>query len=355
MIRSICLCCLIAATSNCGFALEPEEILIVANANNSESLQIADYYCQKRSVPHANILKLPLGETLSDTITREGYDVRIARPIRKALKKGAFAGSIKCLLTVYGVPFRVGPKEPLPAKTSASVDSELSMLMFDDYELSRWRKNELKSRMLWINTKTLMVSRLDGPGSKIVMRLIDKALAAEKNGLKGNACFDWRWGESPDKRSQYGQYDRSIQQAAELTSRRTSLNVVTEKTSALFAPGDCPDTALYCGWYSLRKYVDAFEFVDGAVGFHIASFEAVDLREGKSSQWCPAMLVDGITATLGSVAEPYLGAFPKPDEFFAELIRGKCLVEAWYRTKPYNSWQMLLIGDPLYVPFDSAD
>ena len=75
---------------------------------------------------------------------------------------------------------------------------------------------------------------------------------------------------------------------------------------------------------------------------------------GKSSQRRPAMLGDGITATLGSVNEPYLGAFPKPDEFFAELIRGKCLVEAWYRTKPYNSWQMLLIGDPLYTPFDSA-
>ena len=508
--------------STCGFALEPEEILVIANANNPDSLRIADYYCLKRSVPPKNILKLPLGRRLPNTITRPDYDVHIAQPIRKALEKGAFSGSIKCLLTVYGVPFRVGPREPAAAEsanlaslqqllksktsqlikttddlarlgeqkksafsssasgqsagkivrrlesdfnkalsavndikdktqrtgqlnewlrlyqtafgraraaqkavrtdgvslqmtssqrllasntyrliaqankenwdcrrklkagvyaklenvaglagaaemlitdidrskgaeTSASVDSELSMLMFDDYELYRWRNNELKSRVLWIGTKTLMVSRLDGPDSKIVMRLIDKALAGEKNGLKGNACFDWRWGENPDIRSEYGRYDRSIQQAAELTGRRTSLNVITEKTSALFAPGDCPDTALYCGWYSLRKYVDAFDFVDGAVGFHIASFEAVNLGDRASSQWCPAMLVDGITATLGSVAEPYLSAFPRPNEFFAELIRGRCLVEAYYRTKPYNSWQMLLIGDPLYTPFDSAD
>jgi len=507
--------------SACGFALEPEEILIVANADNPDSLQIADYYCLRRSVPHAHILKLPLGKTLSDTITRPDYDVHIAQPIRKALEKGGFSGSIKCLLTVYGVPFKVGPRKPLPAEsanlaslqelldnktsqlikatddlarlgeqknkafsspasgqsakeivrrlesdfnkalsavndikdktqrarqlkewirlyqaafgraraaqraaridgvslqmtssqrllagntyrliaqadkenwdcrrklksgvyaklenmaglagaakmlitdidcikgaeTSASVDSELSMLMFDDYKLHRWRDNELKRRVLWIGTKTLMVSRLDGPDSEIAMRLIDKALAAEKNGLKGNACFDKRYGATPDAGSQYGQYDRSIQLAAELTGRRTSLNVVMEKTSALFAPGDCPDTALYCGWYSLKKYVDAFEFVDGAVGFHIASFEAIDLRDGESSQWCPAMLVDGITATLGPVAEPYLGAFPMPDEFFAELIRGRCLVEAWYRTKPYNSWQMLLIGDPLYTPFRAA-
>ena len=96
---------------------------------------------------------------------------------------------------------------------------------------------------------------------------------------------------------------------------------------------------------------DAFDFVDGAVGYHIASFEAIDLRDSTSSQWCPAMLTDGITATIGPVAEPYLTAFPKPHEFFEELIEGKCLVEAYYITKPFNSWQMLLVGDPLYKPF----
>ncbi|OHB81267.1 MAG: hypothetical protein A2Z38_01740 [Planctomycetes bacterium RBG_19FT_COMBO_48_8] len=61
--------------------------------------------------------------------------------------------------------------------------------------------------------------------------------------------------------------------------------------------------------------------------------------------------MDGITATLGPVAEPYLHAFPEPRTFFPKLYEGNCLVEAYYRTKPFNSWQMLLIGDPLYRPF----
>jgi uncharacterized protein (TIGR03790 family) len=199
-----------------------------------------------------------------------------------------------------------------------------------------------------------MVSRLDGPGKDIAMGLIDKAIAAEKTGLKGNAYFDSRFGDGKGA-SQYAEYDTSIQKAASIIEDRTDFKVVQEKTGKLFTPEQCPDTALYCGWYSLKKYIDAFDFVTGAVGYHIASFEAVSLRDPTSSQWCPAMLRDGITATIGSVAEPYLGAFPRPDEFFAELIRGRCLVEAYYRTKPYNSWHMLLIGDPLYVPFKSAD
>ena len=127
--------------------------------------------------------------------------------------------------------------------------------------------------------------------------------------------------------------------------------VKEERTEKLFEAGACPRAVIYCGWYSLRKYIDAFDFADGAIGYHIASLEAVDLRDANSSQWCPAMLADGITATLGAVAEPYLHSFPEPKEFFLELFNGCCLVEAYYHTKPFNSWQMVLIGDPLYRPF----
>ncbi len=236
-------------------------------------------------------------------------------------------------------------------ETGASVDSELSMVMFDDYTLYRWVPNELKHRVFWIDTKTLMVSRLDGPGEHIAAALVDKAVSAERNGLNGFAYIDSGY-SLKKKMPLYVEYDQSLYQTASLLAERTQMKVVHEQTPKLFAPGKCPNTALYCGWYSLKKYVDAFDFVTGAVGYHIASWEAVDLRNPRSTQWCPAMLRDGITATIGSVAEPYLATFPKPDLFFSQLVNGKCLAEAFYRAKPYNSWQMVLIGDPLYRPFE---
>jgi uncharacterized protein (TIGR03790 family) len=127
--------------------------------------------------------------------------------------------------------------------------------------------------------------------------------------------------------------------------------VKLDDAPALFAPGTCPNAALYCGWYSLRNYVDAFTFVEGAVAIHIASFEAVNLRDPNSNEWCSAMLRHGVAATVGAVNEPYLTAFPLPLDFFKELFEGRCLAEAYYRTNPFNSWQMVLIGDPLYRPF----
>jgi uncharacterized protein (TIGR03790 family) len=386
-----------------GFALEPAEVLVMANGDNAASVRIARYYCEKRHVPAENILAVSLGVELKDTISRSDYEEFLAGPIRKKLLSLEFAGKIRCLLTTYGMPYKVAGRGPLKGlegrlkelkeladqqktaieqleqnglanspeherasralaqiqldidrisgkETGASVDSELSMVLFGPYDLYRWQLNMLRSSTSGLGFMTLMVSRLDGPDYTIVKALVDKAIAAEEKGLKGIAYIDSRG--LPNKSGYLpGYFDQSLRDLAVLTRLRTGLPVQEEQTEALFAPGTCPRAAIYCGWYSLKKYIDAFDFVDGAVGYHIASFEAVDLRDPNSTQWCPAMLRDGITATLGAVAEPYLHGFPEPRAFFVELYNGSCLVEAYYRTAPFNSWQLVLIGDPLYTPF----
>ncbi len=408
-LRIIAVILIVVTYCSTGFSLEPDEILVIANGGIPASVKIARDYCTKRKVPERNLIKLPLGSKLQTTISRKDYNSKLAVPLLNILTSEKYIGKIKCLLTIYGVPIVVGGRGQLEGmeeelqrlrdliskeekeienlgddeknatkkelhntkiaqlklqinkilgkETSASIDSELSMVLFRNYELYRWQPNRLHSKLrisddendlLLFGIGTLMVSRLDGPGEEIVKGLIDKALSAEKSGLKGAAYFDSR---GITNKNQYGQYDQSLRDLALLTRYRHQLSVEEEQTSKLFSAGSCPETAVYCGWYSLEKYVDAFDFVEGAVGFHIASFEAVGLRDPNAETWCPAMLVDGITATLGAVAEPYLQSFPTPRDFFTELYEGNCLVEAYYHTKPFNSWQLVLIGDPLYRPF----
>jgi uncharacterized protein (TIGR03790 family) len=391
----------------CGvsFALEPNEILVVANGNIPASVRLAQYYCERRKVPAKNILTLALGANLADTITRADYEEKLAEPIRERLAQPALANKTRCLLTTYGVPFKVGPRGALKNKqerleqlikqkadlnqkleqlqtsgaagnskniqdtkrmltrlrsrtdyitgreTGASVDSELSMVLFGEYQLHRWQPNKLKDNVLGLRFNTLMVSRLDGPNFKIAQDLIDKATVAEKTGLHGFAYIDSRGIAKDNRPYSFGYFDKSLRDLAILARFRTELTIKEERTEKLFQPGTCPQTAIYCGWYSLERYIDAFDFVDGAIGYHISSLEAVDLRDMNSGQWCPAMLADGITATMGAVAEPYLHSFPEPKDFFLQLFNGRCLVEAYYYTKPFNSWQMVLVGDPLYTPF----
>jgi hypothetical protein len=109
---------------------------------------------------------------------------------------------------------------------------------------------------------------------------------------------------------------------------------------------------VYVGWYRYRAYEDAFTFNPGALGYHIASGEAVSVHAPHERGWCKNALERGITATLGPNNEPYLDAFPLPGEFFGLLLTGKySLVEAYYLTTRYVSWRMILFGDPLYNPW----
>ena len=128
--------------------------------------------------------------------------------------------------------------------------------------------------------------------------------------------------------------------------------VVKDEKGELFQPGDCPDAALYCGWYSLAKYVDAFKWQTGSVGYHIASGECRTLKKQGSSVWCKRMIEEGIAATIGPVAEPYVQGFPLPEIFFTLLTDGYyTLAESYLVAIPFLSWKMVLIGDPLYRPF----
>jgi len=246
-------------------------------------------------------------------------------------------------------------------ETNSSFDSELSLVLWpDDYPLLRWQPNYLRpefdNSQLRDSYPTMMVARIDAPTLPLAKGLIDTAIKIEKEGLQGKVYLDARGIGKLDQANvspgSYADYDRALLITSKGLKEQTTLDVTLDTQSELFQPGDCPDAALYCGWYSLGKYVDAFDWNPGAVAYHLASGEATTLRKEGSQVWCKRLLEDGVCATIGPAYEPYLVAFPRPNEFFALLIQGDLsLVECYYRTKPFNSWMMTLVGDPLYRPF----
>jgi uncharacterized protein (TIGR03790 family) len=242
-------------------------------------------------------------------------------------------------------------------ETQASFDSELSILDWPPYPLSMWQINPLFYPIAGAmkDRPVMMVARLTAPRPDLVKKLIDDSIAVERTGLQGKCYIDARglaYNAKRDTHGSYPEYDQSLRNLAERLRKNTKLDVVIDDKSALFAPGSCPDAALYCGWYSLGKYVDAFTWKPGAVAYHIASSEAVVLNQPGSKLWCPAMLERGVAATLGPAFEPYLAAFPLPDDFFSLLLTGRySLIETYYHTSPFVSWAMIFVGDPLYNPF----
>ncbi len=392
------------------FALEPHEILVLANKNAAKSVDLAKYYMDRRGIPKKNLLQLWVND--KEWCEREDYEKRVAAPVREHLKEKDPKREIRCILVLYGFPLKVAPsrmmgsekeeagrlqkrQEALEARTgefkssdsqeakeareelegirkqisrvrkadqAAALDSEISLVLMENYGLSGWIPNPFfagyKAKDLARNReKVMIVSRVDGPTEDTVQRVIDESMETEKKGLTGKAYFDARWPRPSEEKNNktdvgYGFYDRSIHRAADLVKKSGRMPVVVNDREELFQPGECPDAALYCGWYSLAQYVDAFKWRPGSVGYHIASSECRTLKQRESQVWCKRMLEEGIAATLGPVGEPYVQAFPIPEMFFEFLLDGSwTLAECYALSQPFWSWQLVLIGDPLYRPF----
>jgi uncharacterized protein (TIGR03790 family) len=236
----------------------------------------------------------------------------------------------------------------------ASLDSELMLVKKEKYTLNFWLPNPFflpwrAQKTAIAKSEVIMVSRLDGADAGVVQRIVNDSIEAEARGLSGAVYFDARWKDPGQKEvSGYGLYDKSIHNAAGRL-KKEGLKVVLDDKQDLFQPGQCPNAALYCGWYSLANYVDAFTWEKGAVGFHIASAECATLKSKNSNVWCKKMLDNGIAATVGPVGEPYVQSFPLPEIFFDFLAQGKLtLAESYLVSLPYLSWKQVLVGDPLY-------
>ncbi len=395
------------ATAN-ALTLEPKSVFIVANKDMKESLAVAEHYCNARQVPKANVIALSLPKT--EDISRADFNAKLVKLLRDALKDKK--DECQVLLMVFGVPLRVGPQDPTPYvaeeiarikpkleearkqlqaleqakprdaaavaaqkkvfnelnikfrgiasdQSTAAVDSELMLLWWPKYDLARWVFNPLHwqqpDEVRANNPPVLLTSRLDGPTPEIAMQLVDDAIATEATGLSGNVYIDAR-GQKFDvtKKNQwtgYEGYDESFRETAALL-KQAGFDVTLDDADAVFKPNSCPDAALYAGWYSHAKYVESCTFEKGAVAWHLASSEAITLRRQDSAVWCPNLLKAGVAATMGPVAEPYTVGFPKPAEFFGFLVTGEyTLVECFAKTTLLTSWQMTLVGDPLYNPF----
>lgn len=239
--------------------------------------------------------------------------------------------------------------------TSASVDSELTMILSKPYQTAKWLPNPFLKNfdkipdINRIRENRVMVGRLDGPRPDLAKRLVDDAIAVEKTGLSGTFYIDAR-GLKGD--NSYSQYDEHLRNLYKILKEKSTLPVVLDNKPDLFPENSAPNAALYAGWYSLGKYVDSFKWEKGAIGFHIASAEAKTLKQPGSMVWCKRMIEEGVAATLGPVDEPFLDSFPLPDVFFPLLMSGKfSLLEVYFQSTPFLSWRQILIGDPLYIPF----
>jgi len=420
----------VATTQPAAGTLRPGEVVVIANQASPESMKVARHYQRSRGIPENHVFTIdypafgrlePMDQNPA-WLPYPQFQAKVVQPLQAWLVQRGLKERVLCLVTVHGVPYRVGRFELTPEQedslrsevaaqlnhgsttqpatqpalvkrmdqarrklwhSNAALDSELAVL-FQPEPATRHDSDPLsglRSRRGWSGNpfhgsregfrafrarqreadpdgpRQYLVARLDAERPELAKALVDRAMAAERQGgLQGRFCLDAR---GPGQSAKgYGRGDWWLRHAAEIL-RNAGLEGVYDTRPAAMEPGACPAPAIYWGWYQSFDYrgdIFGHRFAQGAIGCHMASFAAARLwrgvvREGTGGPWCPGLIRDGVAIAIGPVAEPYLQAFPNTRVFFPRLLDGWSVGQAYWASISHTSWRMILVGDPLYKPF----
>ncbi|MBI2815775.1 MAG: TIGR03790 family protein [Acidobacteria bacterium] len=333
--------------------LNPSQVMILVNKDTPISSQIAQMYQKLRGVPATNVLTLSLGTARE--ISMANYRSQVAEPVKKYLQAHP---AIRCIVTTSGVPYTLAA----PRDDGAALDNEVAAVLRDAPSSRRMQTNPLfLQRTIGAAVSDprkfnmVYVARLDGPDLKTITRMAQDTAAVEKTGLQGPAYGDAR---GIDSITGYGLGDFSIRAAIDRLAgagfhAKLDLKEATWTQPRAGTGNQAAGAAFYVGWHKVREFQDIFGqqgLARGAIAWHVASGEAVNLWDAGEKGWCMNLLRRGAAVTLGPVREPYVTAFPHGDIFVEALLRGATLAESYWLALPNVSWNMVLLGDPLYRP-----
>lgn len=110
------------------------DVLIVRNNNSVISMEIADYFKEKRNIPNLNVCNI--STSTGETISRANFNSQIRTPIENYLINNGLLGTINYIVTTKGVPLRISEANSSNDDWSqpstidrASVDSELTIIL----------------------------------------------------------------------------------------------------------------------------------------------------------------------------------------------------------------------------------
>lgn len=342
---------------------------LVCNRTQPQSVECARFYAKARGIDETRIVALDLAA--AETIPRKEFQETIAEPLGRILPETRDA-AVRVVL-MRGVPVRVAPANPETAKLAmrdkehaskadgASVDSEIAALALPPAPAAGGPDNPLfgkRSVDAVQGFHPILVGRIDGPDWRTARRLVEDAVWAEQNGLRGGVVLDHA-AMSVRHGSAYERGDQWLEATGDQL-REQGRGVFEDREGACIQDdaGFPRPVAFYFGWYAphatgpFRR--GDFRFARGAIACHIHSLSATTLRT-RSQRWVGPLLDRGAAVALGNVYEPFLSHSTHLDLFVARLLEGRTVAEASLLATPRLSWMNVTVGDPLYRPFPPPD
>lgn len=312
--------------------LKSENVAVVINTQDANSVEVGNYYMAARQIPAKNLVKLSFKNSQHYSLHPDEL---------KAFKQkitAKLSEDIQVILLVWTTPYAVGCNSITSALT-LGYDANVcegtcpvgkNSVFFNSRSFNPLRDHQIRLTML-LPTDDLAVAKA----------VIDRGVLS---GFALNDATGYFLKTSDVSRSRPREpfFPPDLSQ---VSSKKIHFRTIRDEHLR-----DKKDVMFYFTGQERVQYLSTLNFMPGAIADHLTSVGgAIDHDyQMRATEWLQA----GATGSYGSVSEPcnHWQKFPNPKVLLNHYLAGETLVEAYWKSVKWPA-QGLFIGEPLAAPY----
>jgi uncharacterized protein (TIGR03790 family) len=329
-------------------------VAVVVNQNSTNSVQLGNYYCERRTVPPQNLLRINWTGG-NATWTRSDFESVLLNPLVDMLSSRGLTNQIDYVVLSMDIPYQVTDTNGINSTTAAlfygfKTDDcsnncpenipgcNLPMASSNAYAASESIFRQMPP--IAPGSNSWLVTMITSSNLAQALGIIDRGVASD-----GTFPTQTVWlakTSDPDRNVRYLEFDNSVfdaRVAGDFSIQRTNLDSPYGPTNLM---------GYQTGLYQFTILSNAF--VAGAIADSLTSYAGV-IYQPNDQTTLLVFLNAGACGSYGTVTEPcnYLQKFPSPQDYFYQA-RGFSLAESYYQSL-VNPYQGLMVAEPLAAPF----
>lgn len=329
----VCACVGVAAPAQArpgtSASLQPEQLAIVINDAEPNSVAIGEYYRQRRGIPAANVVHVRIPGR------PRAIDARRFAALKAEIDE-RLGPEVQAVLMVWTAPYKVECNAITGAYTFG-FDPQLCARTCDPGRPSPYFNAATAHPYTDLHMRLSML--LPTESVEAAKALIDRGVGAGFRTVPATAYFLTT--SDPLRNTRAGFFPP----AGHIVDRALATRPL--RADAL---DGARDVLIYQTGMAEVAKLDTLGFVPGALADHLTSLggDLLGHAQMSSLRWLEA----GATASYGTVSEPcnHWQKFPHPAVLLKHYVQGNSAIEAYWKSVAWPT-QGLFIGEPLAAPY----
>lgn len=331
LLIALCAMCALGALSSpeAAAALRPEQLAIVINDAEPNSVAVGEYYRKRRSIPKANVVHVSI----------PGKPQRISLERFRLLKEeidGKLGPQVQAVLMVWTAPYAVDCNSITGAYSLGFDASQCSKTCAAGTPSPYFN---VKSKAPFTDHEVRLSMLLPTESVEQAKALIDRGVAAGFRTLPATAYYLATSEKARNSRAGF------FPPQGKVAARRLTLKPMQADVLE-----GARDIMIYQTGMAQVAKLETLKFMPGALADHLTSLggDLLGTSQMSSLRWLEA----GATASYGTVSEPcnHWQKFPNPAVLLRHYLSGDSAIEAYWRSVAWPA-QGLFIGEPLAAPY----